>query len=70
MGQKWDLRTGLRFKSDLFTTLLKQAKLVEEVDGVVEAAGGGHPDYTALVEMEYMEMCILETLRLRNKHLH
>merc|ERR1711911_141078 len=41
-----------------------QEKLQEEVDEAYKANNGDLPDYKVIQELPYLEMCILETLRL------
>ena len=41
-----------------------QEKLQEEVDEAYKANNGALPDYRVIQELPYLEMCILETLRL------
>ena len=41
-----------------------QEKLQEEVDEAYKANNGALPDYKIIQELPYLEMCILETLRL------
>ena len=43
-----------------------QTKLQEEIDAALEDTDGKLPDYNVIQELPYLEMCIMETLRINN----